>query len=599
MEKVTQGLSNFLNKSKFREGKTEFIREIREKAELLSPHFENDYPGFLLNVVHPGEQIQMKNHRKLNWESPTIAATGRIQTSCQKIQQADDFRIIWNESDLETGIPSSNSLEKYCKETLPKFKNLEDWAFSVYLRSLLEDANSVYLILPDLSAFIDNQLTIDWTLPFPQYYGSEDIIHHKDNELIVKLNDLEKDGEKFNRFLAISMEGIVLAVQFRPYNPNENAFNFYPVEYPFIDFPVVIAGQKIYELEDNAIIYDSFLAPCVPSWNSALRRADDLEVNWALHANPQYWRIRNSECKTCKGVGRVLVKTSNELRECSSCAGTGTGSEGSPFNQIEITLPKSTITNPTPPSFPYSSPAGYIKRDDDAIKNLKVEVSDKIFEGFQAIGLELLSIVPAPQSGIAKQYDRKEINTFFYQIAIMIQYGYSHSAKLIYNLRYAGIADAAGLDYEKRLASLPRITIPSDFDILTMDMLAVNLSKAKEGQYNPVIIAGMERDYVEKLYGEDSDELKLINIISRLDPLPNKTVDEKVIIKDSFGCSEVDFVLSCYINSFINQLVENDEYWLDKKLPEQRKNLLQLATEKQAEIKRSIVPINTEVRAFA
>jgi succinate dehydrogenase flavin-adding protein (antitoxin of CptAB toxin-antitoxin module) len=181
----------------------------------------------------------------------------------------------------------------------------------------------------------------------------------------------------------------------------------------------------------------------------------------------------------------------------------------------------------------------------------------------------------------------------------MIQYGYSHSAKLIYNLRYAGIADAAGLDYEKRLASLPRITIPSDFDILTMDMLAVNLSKAKQDQYNPVIIAGMERDYVEKLYGEDSDELKLIKIISRLDPLPNKTVDEKVIIKDSYGCSEVDFVLSCYINSFINQLVENDEYWLDKKLPEQRKNLVQLATEKQAEIKRSIVPITTDVRAFA
>ena len=211
----------------------------------------------------------------------------------------------------------------------------------------------------------------------------------------------------------------------------------------------------------------------------------------------------------------------------------------------------------------------------------------------------MLSIVPAPQSGIAKQYDRKEINTFFYQIAIMIQYGYSHTAKLIYNLRYAGIADAAGLDYEKRLASLPRITIPSDFDILTMEMLAANLSMAKKDQYNPVIVSGLERDYVEKLYGENSDELKLINIISRLDPLPNKTVDEKVIIKDSYGCSEVDFVLSCNINSFINELVENDEYWLDGMLPDQRKDLIRLATEKQAEIKKSIIPIRTDVRAFA
>jgi hypothetical protein len=46
-------------------------------------------------------------------------------------------------------------------------------------------------------------------------------------------------------------------------------------------------------------------------------------------------------------------------------------------------------------------------------------------------------------------------------------------------------------------------------------------------------------------------------------------------------------------------LVENDEYWLDGKLPDQRKDLVRLATEKQAEIKKSIIPINTDVRAFA
>jgi len=597
-QEVIQGLSNLLNNSKVREGKTDFIKEIREKARLLEPHFENKYPGLLLNRQHPGEMPEMKLHRRTNWESPTIAATGRVQTSCQKIQQSDEFKIIWNDSELETGIKLQNSLEKYCKEQVPRFKNLEDWVFSIYLKSLFEDANSIHLILPDLSGFIENLEMPDWSYPYPQYFESDDIVHHKENELIVKLEELEKNGTKYERYLAVTMEGIVLAVQIRPFSKNEEAFAYYPLDYQFIDFPVTISGQKIYELEENSIIYDSFLAPCIPSWNTSLRRADDLEVNWQMHANPQYWRIKSSECKTCLGKGYTILARTNERTECNQCAGTGTGSEGSPFNQIEISLPKTSVTSPNAPNIPFP-PAGYIVRDESAIINLKKEVGDKIFEGFQAIGLELLSIVPAPQSGIAKQYDRKEINTFFYQVSIMIQYGYYNTAKLIYNLRYAGIADAAGLNETKRMESLPKITIPSDFDILTVDMLAANLSTAIKEQYNPIIISGLERDYVEKLYGEDSDELQLINVVSKLDPLPNITIDQKVIIKDSMGCTEIDFILSCYINSFINELIENNESWLDKNLPDQRKDLIKMAAEKQAEIKKGIIPISTNVRAFA
>jgi hypothetical protein len=37
---------------------------------------------------------------------------------------------------IKTGIIKENGLEKYCKEDLPKFKNLEDWTFSIYLKQL-------------------------------------------------------------------------------------------------------------------------------------------------------------------------------------------------------------------------------------------------------------------------------------------------------------------------------------------------------------------------------------------------------------------------------------------------------------------------------
>jgi hypothetical protein len=599
MIEVIQGLSNLLNNSKYRNGQSEFAIEIREKAKHLRPHFENKYPEFLLQYQHPGEELWMKQHRANNWQSPTIAATGRVQTSCQKIQQSDDFSIKWNESESETGIIKENGLEKYCKEDLPKFKNLEDWTFSIYLKQLFEDANSVFLVLPDLSDFIENQTPLDFTKPYPQLFESDDIIYHKSEALIVKLDDMKKDGSKWNRFLSVTMSGIVLSVQYIAYQDDIDAFKHYPVAYAFQDFPVVRTGLKLDEIENGSLVYDSFLAPCLTSWNKALMRSDDLEANWVMHANPQRWRIKSDECKTCNGRGTVAVKKTNELTQCNSCLGTGTGSEGSSFNQIEISLPKTSVTSPNAPQIPFP-PAGYIKRDDDAIKNLKLEVNDKIFEGFQAIGLELLSIVPTAQSGIAKQYDRKEINTFFYQVAIMVQYGYTHTAKLIYNLRYAITIDSlGGISEEKRLASLPVVTIPSDFDILTMEMLAANLSVAKKDNYDPIIVFGIERQYTEKLFGEDSDEVKLMYVVKNVDPLYGKTMDEKILAKDSGGCSAIDFTLSCQISGFANQLIEQNPDWLNKKLPDQRTDLVKMATEKQAEINKSIVPITTDVRAFA
>lgn len=139
-----QGFTNLVNLSKIRDGKTEYVEEIREKAKALKPHFEKKYPAWLLNRQHPGEQLWQKAYREQTWNSPTTAATGRVINACQKIQQADDFKIIWNTDPTDTGIIEEDSLAKYCKDEFPKFESLETWAFGPYLKEIFEDANSVF-----------------------------------------------------------------------------------------------------------------------------------------------------------------------------------------------------------------------------------------------------------------------------------------------------------------------------------------------------------------------------------------------------------------------------------------------------------------------
>lgn len=588
-EELIRGILSILNDTKKRECYNEYIEEIREIAEDLKPHFDEDYPAKLLNIQHEGESEWMKVYRKERWQPPTRSSTGRVFTSLQKIQQADDFKILFAKEG--TGIIEENSLEKYLTYDLPKFKNLEVWLFTVFLKSYLENPNGVVITMPDLTEWIDSdgEVLPDFLAPFPQIFEEEDVIYRREKEIIVKVEGYKTDGKEYDRFLAIHSGGYVLLKQISEYKDGENVFQVFPLEYQFVKFPVVSIGSVISEIEDGNLIYDSILSPCLPSWNEVLFRSDDLMINWALHSNPIFWRVRNTPCKTCNGTGERILKD-NSRGICTSCNGNGLGSDGSPFATIEINPQKSNATNPAMDK-PIIDPAGYIKLDNTAIKSQKEDINDNIYKGFQAIGLELLANVPAPQSGIAKQYDRKELNTFFFQVAVHLSFIYEEVSTNCFIQRYRPVIDNGLINSEQFQKNIPRITIPSDFDVLTTDILSQNLSQAIKDGFDPLIISGLSRDYTEKLFGENSMQLKILKIRNQLDPLPYKTDDEKLVLKESMGCTELDYITSAYLPTFINLKMEENPNWADLDRKIQRADIMSMAVEKQKEIKAGIVPI--------
>ena len=60
-----------------REGRLEYIKESREKAEMLEYHFENDYPEKLLRSQHPSEEPWMKAGAEFLWRPES--ARGSIE----------------------------------------------------------------------------------------------------------------------------------------------------------------------------------------------------------------------------------------------------------------------------------------------------------------------------------------------------------------------------------------------------------------------------------------------------------------------------------------------------------------------------------------
>jgi len=339
------------------------------------------------------------------------------------------------------------------------------------------------------------------------------------------------------------------------------------------------------------LVFDSVLAPCLPAWNEVLFRTDDLNILWATHALPQKWALKMSPCKTCNGTGQ-RTNRKEERVGCNDCQGSGRASS-SPFGLMEINIDRVSAVNPNP-IVPPVPPAGYIERPTETVRLFQEDIIQKEFQGFKAIGLELLGQIPAAQSGIAKEYDRKELNTFCYSVTVHLAQVYTKVCFHILYQRYNSLFASALMDSDKVKAALPQITVPTDFDVMTTDMIGEMLTKARQGNFDPLIISGIENDYVEKLYGENSIQQSYLKILKQLDPLPYRTVDEKTLLLNSQGCTLQDYVLSANLPAFVMQLVDENAMWYDLPVQLQRTQVETMAAAKVAQIKSAVVPIMPE-----
>lgn len=596
MEELIRIVVQQIMDEEIREGRSEYIKEAREKAEVLEYHFENDYPEKLLRSQHPSEEPWMKAYRKERWQSPTKICTGRVYTFLQKIQQSDDFKIRFESDYKKTGIAEKvnnqpNTLEYYVRYNLPKTYKLETWLFNVFLKTYLQDANAIVAVLPDISEFIENPETVrelDWSKPYPHIFESEDLIYDTDQYAIIEMEEWkDADGKKWDQFLAITVEGIILIRQVRQYK-DPNPIIIYTIPFNFMYLPVFKVGNIICEEEDGHLLYDSVLEPCLPAWNEVLFRTDDLNVMFAVHALPQKWALKMSPCKTCNGTGE-RINSKNEKAGCNDCKGSGRAST-TPFGLMEINLDRVSAINPTP-LVPPVPPAGYIERPVDSVRLFQEDIIYKEFQGFKAIGLEILGQIPAEQSGIAKQYDRKELNTFCYSVCVHLAKVYKLACYHIMYQRYNNLFALSLMTDDNVQNALPDITVPTEFDVLTASMISDMLSVARRDNYNPIIVHGIELDYTEKLYGENSNQLIYLKIINMLDPLPFKTSDEKSLLAETAGCSKEDYVLSVNLPAFISQLSQEDPLWFQKPIVQQRADVQRLAKEKLAVINAGMVPL--------
>ena len=561
-----------------------FLRIKLTEEILVHTDDRKDLIQRLLNYRYPGEPQEILRYRLNNISHITRTYFNKILLTLTKIQKSEDFIIKFNNTDFRN----------YTESYFPRTSSLKNEVFHKLLRIVLTQPNAVCVILPKDESILKNETKkarvniIEDTQSnlnevFIGYYNTENVLYIDEYECLLKSDDYyyHIHDNKIDIYYNETKEGS----SSRNTRSKLNLIN--SITYNYIRNPFFQLGGFQYTIESD-FIFESFISGVIPFWDQALIEFSDKQSGIKQHLFPTMWRYSSGVCASCNGKGFSIegLRGSNTRIECSSCKGTG-NPPGGMFSEIVL----NGTLDPNDPSKTPIPPAGYISKDFTSIEYLDKDYEKMIYSGLASINMEFLMATPLNQSGVAKEMDRSELNSFLFHVA-------SHMVDNIMNKMYLLMAQARYYDFDKEesltydrlLTIVPSIRVPQHFDHISGSRIEEKIAKAKSTGLSPYIIASLEKRYIETNFVNFDYERKKLILINKLDPLVGTDTNEKIAIYNANGCTDIDFFVSCNIERIIHDLMDSYSGFFNYSYPKQ----LELVYERALQIASNDQVFSTE-----
>lgn len=521
-------------------------------AEGMRIHADGTVPGELLTERRPNESAEIHAYRKKIYKAITKAPFSKIVNVLMRIRQADDWKIMW-EKEKPAKIRDGESLQQYCEEDFPKFNSITNWVFNYALKQILVDPNGVIFVFPmNPAAKVD-----EYSKPYSWIFKSENVIHFEENDSCILLSDMKNDyvedgaSRKGDIYYFIDKTNIYEARQTGAQTFTTELLLNHNIGY----LPAMKLGGVIKDVTENGTVYESFLASVLPYWDEAVREYSDLQAEVVLHIHSEKWSFEGQQCVTCNGTGKL--RNGQETISCDKCSGHGYAS-ASPYSQI-VVRPQDMDKQAAP-----IPPAGYIQKLVEIVKIQDERVQNHINRGYSAINFDFLCQTQLNQSGTAKELDRQELNSFIYNIAAHLVNLMNDIYFFVSEYRHKTVISSP----EKRLALIPKISIPSKFDVLSESYIVEEI-KGLKGIVTPILINQLQIEYVSKKFANDPELKAYHEAVLTLDPLPGRSEDDKMVELNNGGITKLDYIISCNIEKFVTKATESDEGFLGLAYEEQ------------------------------
>jgi hypothetical protein len=551
-------------------------------AEKLKVHAEGRVPETLIFDRRPSEPDAIKDYRRKIYVPITKNPISKVINSLEKIRRSSDWVIKYGQS--LTSIRQGEELETYCEKHYPIHNSLTNWMFAEGMKNYLLDANGLVAVVP----FEMPNGTSDYVKPIAQFYESKQVIAFVEGEYAV-IQSYDKSVVKNARGNVVNTNGDIYLIitateyyKFEQINQKRDLQQTEIYKHNIGKLPVFRVGGLFSKRLNNSTIYDSRISSMVSSLDEASREYSDLQAEILQHIHSEKYIYTNTECNNCKGIGTILKDGTQS--ECPICKGSGNMLSISNYNTYLIkagTVGENAL--PTPP-------IGYVQKSTEIAKLQDERVRRHIYDSLATLNMEFLAETPLNQSGTAKEVDKDELNNFVNSIAEDVVNIMDNVYFYICEYRYNVLIQ----DVEKRKSLLPSVNVPTKYDLLGSNYLLLELNSAKTSGISPVIKKALEIEYAKKKFNTMPEISEYSQLTFELDPLYGLNEDEKMTRKSNGGITDIDYIISCNINQFVQRAMSEDELFFDKDFAGHTEKMKQYASEIQKQLTPivEVIPIN-------
>lgn len=540
--------------------KHEHYQAAKDHFEEMSWHVYGKKPDKLLERMRPREDPAIKAYRLESYEPITKSKCKKALSILHKVFNSKLYSIRFTDEKKK----EEEILKDYTLENYPRFKSIVNYFANYILKKMIADPNGVILVQPFYYNFKENERVN----PIMTCYNSSKI-HQLTPEYIL-LFDKYVEGQKQKDWYYTYADkvGVYKLVVSQTNSQAATVVTEESYVHNFGKIPVWQLGGE-YSEEQYGLL-ESYFYDAVPYWNEAINDHSDVNGNYRMHINSQRWEIAD-ECEyvehtdnghfQCDG-GWIFNATSGKKYKCGSCGGTGyKKSTGSPYDVVQIDRQKALEPENVP-----LPPFGYVAPPVEGLKMLEERVYKSLEEGLSAINMDIVNKIGENQSGVAKEYDRSELNQFLQKIAdqffeIHIPNAYHYFTKYMFGVQIPNPEELKKIE--------PEISKPTQFDVWSTTELTKQLEEAKAAKLNASYQKAKQIQIQSQEFQTHPMILKRLNTELVLDPLAEVTRDDISLMLANKTITQETAIIHDNISAFIDRAMVEDKNYLEKKPEEQ------------------------------
>lgn len=515
-------------------------------AKEIEETFSDVYPEFL-NVNRPKESKKDKDYRKAIFSNPVKGDLGRILDKLIKVEQSEDFSVNYP---IEDGV---NKLMDYCESKFNGSNNLVNYVFTKGTNTYIKNPNAVIAVL-DVNP---PQSQTESFKPYPKIFLEKDVLEFEKTSHCILKEEISKDVTKI--YFIDEVAYYIITID--EVGNRERISLTGPILHYCSEMPAFKVGQHIAKDESNGNeLFKSLVSDSLPHFRKAIARSSDIEIELNHHVHTLEWQMAPKKCPTCKG--KTFEDTKDGRVECRTCKGTGTTSWGNLDILTIDTYEDKFLEGQS--KFPFNSPGGYVPRNIEAVRELKVSYYNHIEDAYEVLDYGILRKKDANniESGLSKQYNRLEYS----------QKIYSEGRHLIENvlIRIYKFIDCQlfGINPDNMKSKrIPDITIPISFDVMSPEMILEEIKTAKESGASAKTVKTLEIKYSKLVFGENSDEVNVLMDEISLNPCLGMSVSDMTTLfgggslSSTNGLSQESYIIGSNFKYFIDKAIREESKW--------------------------------------